>query len=82
MDELETGELDHCVSASEVASGWNERGRAFWLKGSKGSSSSSSSSGRRDDRKEELGVSDLVRRVLSGVNGAAIASFDVGRCGL
>lgn len=50
-------------------------------KGSKGSSSSSSSPG-RNDRRRELGVPDRGSSALSGVNGAAIASFEVGREGL
>lgn len=79
-EELERGELDHCVSPeSEAATGWKERG-IFELNGSKGSSSSSSS-GRKVDL-NELGVADRGSKELSGVSGAAIANLDVGLWGL
>ena len=49
---------------------------ASFAKGSKGSSPSSTSSGRIDDRRE-LGVPERERSDESGINGAAMARFDV-----
>lgn len=73
------GEFPHS-SSSEVDE-WKDRGMGRAANGSNGSSSSSCSSGRMDDRKEDVGVNALGNKELSGVSGAAMASFEVGREG-
>jgi hypothetical protein len=73
--ELESEELGHCLSKSEIVIEWKDKGTVSGAKGSNGSFSSSSSlPWRTDERRDELDVS--VRGEL-GTSGAAMASLEV-----